>query len=44
MRRYLEPLRATNRDSWVSGLGHGVLPATPENMRLFIKIVRDVMQ
>jgi uroporphyrinogen decarboxylase len=27
---------------WVSGLGHGILPKTPEsNVRLFVKTVRE---
>jgi uroporphyrinogen decarboxylase len=30
---------------WVCGLGHGVLPNTPEeNVRLFVKTVREVLQ
>ncbi|MFN8004974.1 MAG: uroporphyrinogen decarboxylase family protein [Acidobacteriota bacterium] len=44
LRRYLEALRTQNRDGWVCGLGHGVLPATPEeNVRLFVQLVREVM-
>ena len=45
--RYLEPLRQLSieeRAGWVSGLGHGVLPGTPEeNVRNLVKIVREVM-
>jgi uroporphyrinogen decarboxylase len=45
--RYLEPLRALTleeRAGWVSGLGHGVLPGTPqENVRDFVKLIREVM-
>jgi uroporphyrinogen decarboxylase len=43
--RYLEPLKEHERDGWVCGLGHGVLPGTPEeNVRLFVNTVREVMQ
>jgi uroporphyrinogen decarboxylase len=42
---YLRPLRAldaTPRGRWICGLGHGVLPATPEaNVRRFVEIVRE---
>lgn len=45
--KYLEPLRALSveeRAGWVSGLGHGVLPATPEaNVRRLVQLVREVM-
>jgi uroporphyrinogen decarboxylase len=45
--RYLEPLRklkVEERAGWVSGLGHGVLPATPEeNVRSLVKLIREVM-
>jgi len=47
-RRYLEPivrLAPEERKGWVCGLGHGVLPKTPEaNVRKFIQIVREVFQ
>jgi len=40
--RYLEPLVDHSRDGWVCGLGHGVLPGTPEdNVRIFIETVRE---
>ena len=43
--RYLEPLKARDRNGWICGLGHGVLPGTPEdNVRLFIETVREVLQ
>ena len=43
--RYLEPLVKHSRDGWVCGLGHGVLPGTPEdNVRIFVETVREVMQ
>lgn len=36
-------LSADQRRRWVSGLGHGVLPATPEeNVRHFVKYIREV--
>lgn len=45
LRRYLQPLRACERTGWVCGLGHGVLPGTPEdNVRLFVETVREVLQ
>lgn len=44
LRSYLNTIRAVNRDGWVCGLGHGVLPGTPEeNVRLFIETVREVL-
>jgi len=43
--RYLEPLVNHSRDGWVCGLGHGVLPGTPEDhVRIFVETVREVMQ
>ena len=43
--RYLEPLKEQDRAGWVCGLGHGVLPGTPEdNVKLFVDTVREVMQ
>jgi uroporphyrinogen decarboxylase len=43
--RYLEPLKQRDRAGWVCGLGHGVLPGTPEdNVRIFVDTVREVMQ
>lgn len=43
--RYLEPLRDTPRDGWICGLGHGVLPGTPEsNVRLFVETVRETLR
>jgi len=43
--RYLEPLRKQNHNGWICGLGHGVLPSTPEeNVKLFVETVREVMQ
>jgi uroporphyrinogen decarboxylase len=42
---YLAPLRNQTRPGWICGLGHGVLPGTPEdNVRLFVDRVREVMQ
>lgn len=44
---YLEDVRKLSleeRAGWVSGLGHGVLPQTPEeNVRSMVKLVREVM-
>jgi len=44
--RWLEPLRALSpgeRKGWVCGLGHGILPATPEeNVRTFVRTVREL--
>jgi uroporphyrinogen decarboxylase len=43
--RYLRPLVGESRTGWVCGLGHGVLPGTPEdNVRRFVATVREVMQ
>ncbi len=43
--RYLEPLGNHSCDGWVCGLGHGVLPGTPEDhVKLFVDTVREVMQ
>jgi len=43
--RYLKPLKEQDRAGWICGLGHGVLPGTPEdNVRLFVDTVREVMQ
>jgi uroporphyrinogen decarboxylase len=43
--RYLEPLANQTSPGWICGLGHGVLPGTPEeNVRLFVETVREVMQ
>ncbi len=42
---YLEPLRDNACPGWICGLGHGVLPATPEeNVRLFVDTVRETLQ
>lgn len=41
---YLRPLAAEARPGWICGLGHGLLPTTPEeNVRLFINTVREVL-
>jgi uroporphyrinogen decarboxylase len=43
--RYLEPPAERPTPGWICGLGHGVLPGTPEeNVRLFVDRVREVMQ
>jgi uroporphyrinogen decarboxylase len=45
--RYLSALKKLSieeRAGWVSGLGHGVLPGTPEeNVRGLVRLVREVM-
>lgn len=45
LRLYLEPLAALDaaeRRGWICGLGHGVLPGTPEDhVRLFVDTVRQ---
>lgn len=44
--RYLTNIKGlteNERRGWVAGLGHGVLPGTPEaNVRRFVKMVREV--
>jgi uroporphyrinogen decarboxylase len=43
--KYLRPILQEDRTGWVCGLGHGVLPATPEdNVRSFVRTVREVLQ
>ena len=43
--RYLRPLANQGSPGWICGLGHGVLPGTPEdNVRLFVDTVREVIQ
>ena len=45
LKRYLEPLTGGECPGWICGLGHGVLPGTPEdNVRLFVNTIREVMQ
>jgi len=42
---YLAPLVGHDWPGWVCGLGHGVLPGTPEdNVRLFVDMVRETFQ
>lgn len=42
---YLQPMKEQQPTGWICGLGHGVLPGTPEdNVRLFVDTVREVMQ
>jgi len=43
--RYLGPLVKHPHEGWICGLGHGVLPGTPEDhVRIFVDTVREVMQ
>jgi uroporphyrinogen decarboxylase len=45
LRSYLQPMIEQRPAGWICGLGHGVLPGTPEdNVRLFVDTVREVMQ
>ncbi len=45
LNRYLAPLANQEWPGWICGLGHGVLPGTPEaNVRFFVDTVREVMQ
>jgi uroporphyrinogen decarboxylase len=45
LRNYLAPMMEKRPAGWICGLGHGVLPTTPEdNVRLFVDTVREVMQ
>jgi len=45
LRSYLQPMVDRRPEGWICGLGHGVLPGTPEdNVRLFVDTVREVMQ
>lgn len=48
LKRYLEKyqrLSKVERRHWVCGLGHGVLPQTPEeNVRRFVKTIREVFK
>jgi uroporphyrinogen decarboxylase len=44
LERFLDPVKH-DRTGWICGLGHGVLPGTPEeNVRLFVDTVREVLQ
>lgn len=45
LEQFLNPLLKHDRIGWICGLGHGVLPKTPEqNVRLFVDTVREVLQ
>jgi uroporphyrinogen decarboxylase len=45
LEHFLDPLLKHDRTGWICGLGHGVLPNTPEeNVRLFVNKVREVFQ
>jgi uroporphyrinogen decarboxylase len=45
LKTFLDPLLKHDRGGWICGLGHGVLPKTPEeNVRLFVNTVREVLQ
>lgn len=48
LRDFLAPMKEMSpeeRSGWVCGLGHGILPKTPEeNVRRFVQIVREVFE
>ena len=45
LENFLEPLLTQERTGWICGLGHGVLPQTPEeNVRLFVNKVREALK
>jgi len=45
LEQFLDPLLKHDRTGWICGLGHGVLPKTPEeNVRKFVNTVREVLQ
>jgi uroporphyrinogen decarboxylase len=45
LRNYLEPLAGREWPGWICGLGHGVLPGTPEeNVRVFVDMVRETFE
>lgn len=48
LERFLSPLRPLDADArrgWICGLGHGVLPGTPESsVRTFVERVRDTFR
>jgi uroporphyrinogen decarboxylase len=45
LEQFLNPLLKHDRTGWICGLGHGVLPKTPEeNVRHFVNTVREVLQ
>lgn len=45
LKKYIKPIKKlslSDRAGWVSGLGHGVLPKTPEdNVKRFIEVIRE---
>src|SRR5437764_4030890 len=45
LNQYLDPLKDREWPGWICGLGHGVLPGTPEdNVRMFVDTVRESFQ
>ncbi len=45
LNRYLETMKDREWPGWICGLGHGVLPGTPEdNVRLFVDTVRETLK
>ncbi|HYW69723.1 MAG TPA: uroporphyrinogen decarboxylase family protein [Pyrinomonadaceae bacterium] len=42
---YFTPMKEGDWPGWICGLGHGVLPATPEdNVRMFVDTVREIFR
>jgi uroporphyrinogen decarboxylase len=40
--RFFQEVSLKGRAGWVAGLGHGVLPGTPErNVKRFVELVRE---
>jgi uroporphyrinogen decarboxylase len=45
LNQYLDPLKDREWPGWICGLGHGVLPGTPEdNVRMFVDTVRAIFK
>lgn len=45
LKKYLQPLMDCARRGWICGLGHGVLPSTPEdNVRVFVETIREALR
>lgn len=43
LREYCKPFEKLDKTGWICGLGHGVLPETPEeNVRRFVKLIREI--
>ena len=43
LNRYFDRVKDCNRDKWICGLGHGVLPKTPqENVKNAVKLIHGI--